>query len=520
MSEIPAGGLFNINFQSDVDAYRLRENFERQRVAHNDTERKMLALATPPAGTEVTLARDYADSLTSRLVNATKGVKNMVLSGLLVTEQSTPDMTVKVSAGDAIIDGVYCRKGLGRGWVRSGAVISITEPTHGFTAGQSIHIEASSDTGALPLGTYTISSVGTNLITFVGVDTGATSGTCDFGRNVGPVVAAGASAMRNDVVCLNADNTFSIVTGTEHGGGTWEIPAIASNQRPLAILKILAATTSLNDGTEIKHNCQTQGCIVTKADAVEAWYFSIQDAVDTIGANGTEIVVYPGNYYEEVDLAGFSNFSLIFKKGATIYRPSSTGRCIVADNSGGCFSIKIGGDVTLNDNSMAGSVELVYLHDISILDISGLSLGENASSSATYKEVLIDSCNYVTLGVTYAVSEFEIGFTSCTYVKKNYASIGAETVLRDGASTQNEIFDALAPYIPRVNETTLIRAYHSPASGSAGIYTIALRYSSTVIHLLGCKQDCTTGAITGGETKVITDADSSSTPIYLVVVRS
>jgi len=64
-------------------------------------------LATPPAGSEVTNARDYATVLRDRLREAGKLNFNKVVYGLEVTEQTVPDMTVKISAGYASVNGVF-----------------------------------------------------------------------------------------------------------------------------------------------------------------------------------------------------------------------------------------------------------------------------------------------------------------------------------------------------------------------------------------------------------------------------
>lgn len=494
MSEIPAGGLFNIGFQSDADAYRLRENYERIRIANNDSYRRMNAIATPPAGTEVTVARDYADSLTSRLVNATKGVHNKVLSGLLVKEQETPDMTLWVTAGDAIIDGVYCRKGLAREWTRSGTVLTITEPSHGLSIGSVVHIEATSDASVITVNPYAVQTVATNSFTIICNNAGATVGTCDFGRNSGTVTAPASGKQRLDVVCLNSDNTISVVTGAPETAGVWSIPAISSSQRPLAILKLLAATTSINDGVEILHDCRSKGCIVTRSDAPSAWFFAIQEAVDSIGENGTEIEVYPGNYYEEVDIETFGSFSLMFKKGATIYRPSATGRCIVADNSGAEFSVKIGGTVHLNANSMAGSVELMYLKNIAILDISGLVLDANSSSSASYKQIHLDTCLYGTLNVVYTPDIEGIGFTSCTRIKKLYKNLlGLNfSYLHSDSTTADAIFDWIKDQIPDNGDYVRVNGAIWYQTGPNDCYVLtcayAVRTSSTNVDFFGLEQ--------------------------------
>ncbi len=110
MSVLTNAEIKNIQFQAGVYSRPLRTNFENIKNAHNDLEARVSALATPPVGSEVTDARDYATVLRDRLQQASKPIGNVVIDGLTVSADSPPNLTVDISAGDALVNGVYCYK--------------------------------------------------------------------------------------------------------------------------------------------------------------------------------------------------------------------------------------------------------------------------------------------------------------------------------------------------------------------------------------------------------------------------
>ena len=65
-------------------------------------------------------------------------------------------------------------------WTRSGTTITVTQTAHNVATGAKIPLTASSDTGAIPIGFYLCTKVDANTFTFVGVNTGATSGTLSY----------------------------------------------------------------------------------------------------------------------------------------------------------------------------------------------------------------------------------------------------------------------------------------------------------------------------------------------------
>jgi len=65
-------------------------------------------------------------------------------------------------------------------WTRAGTVVTITKTSHGLITNDVITITASSATTALPLGTYSATKLTNNTFTVVGLNAGATSGTCTY----------------------------------------------------------------------------------------------------------------------------------------------------------------------------------------------------------------------------------------------------------------------------------------------------------------------------------------------------
>lgn len=101
--------LNQITFQSSLRSKPVRENFTDTENALNDLQSQINALATPPAGTEVTNARDNHTVLRDRLRSESMINGNVLISGGVVSDQTVPDMTVHIAAGEAIVDGVACK---------------------------------------------------------------------------------------------------------------------------------------------------------------------------------------------------------------------------------------------------------------------------------------------------------------------------------------------------------------------------------------------------------------------------
>jgi hypothetical protein len=65
-------------------------------------------------------------------------------------------------------------------WARSGTTITITKTAHGFITGDTATVTVSSATAALPLEAYTVTKLTADTFNVVGLNAGATSGTCTY----------------------------------------------------------------------------------------------------------------------------------------------------------------------------------------------------------------------------------------------------------------------------------------------------------------------------------------------------
>jgi hypothetical protein len=438
-------------FQSNLRSKVVREALDELENAANDLQNQINNLTTTPGGTEVTQARDYNDVLQSRLRNASLSEGNVTLDGFDVVEQSTPDMTVKVKAGTALINGISVTRGYGS-WDRVTTTITMTETAHGLSNGAKIYIDVSSATTPLPLGEYTISNVTTNTFDIVGVDSGDTSGSCEFSRYTGTLTAP--TNTRYDLVVINSDGSLSVTAGLDDTDPVYG--SISSAQRPLAKLELTSSTTSLttSDIQEIKN----QGCIVTNNQDGVKWYFDIQSGIDSLDSTlGGKVTVNGGFYYEEVDLSAQSNIDLEMQIDTIIYRIDDSSVCIKSDNGSGTEESNImitGGQ--LNGNSKAGANELIYIDYTDVLQINDLIMDTNSSSTATEKELYIHNCDNINVNlINGTYSEFSIDDLTDFYIDSGdvikTSRIPLETY--EGASvSENAVFDTLSPYFKNTGD--------------------------------------------------------------------
>ena len=96
---------------TDLISKIVRDNFDDAYSYFQDLQNQINLLLTPPAGNEVTNARDFHTVLRDRLRSASVPTGNYLVSGGVVSEQGTPNMTIVVSAGEAIIAGVAVKWG-------------------------------------------------------------------------------------------------------------------------------------------------------------------------------------------------------------------------------------------------------------------------------------------------------------------------------------------------------------------------------------------------------------------------
>lgn len=93
-------------------------------------------------------------------------------------------------------------------WTRAGTVITITKTAHGFITGDTATISVTSDAAALTLGAKIVTKLTADTFTVVGLNTGASSGTCSY------TVIANYS--------YNSDNGKVTVTGNLTAGQVLE----------------------------------------------------------------------------------------------------------------------------------------------------------------------------------------------------------------------------------------------------------------------------------------------------------
>ncbi len=88
---------------ADLLSKPFRDNFTNYQNAINDNQTQIDNLLTPPAGSEVTNARDSHANLRDRVRANGAGFSNIVLDGMQVTETTVPALTVDVTAGEALV---------------------------------------------------------------------------------------------------------------------------------------------------------------------------------------------------------------------------------------------------------------------------------------------------------------------------------------------------------------------------------------------------------------------------------
>jgi hypothetical protein len=224
----------------------------------------------------------------------------------------------------------------------------MTELAHGFSNGSKIYIDASSDTGALPLGEYVVANVTADTYEITGVDTGASSGTSEYSRYSGTITAPSVNP-RFDVVVKNSDNTLTVVIGAE--SATPILPPIASTQKALKIITLLTSTIAITDSIMI--DARDQGCLYQK-DGQLKYEWKIQDAIDDLSSGGN-IEIGRGIYYE--NLTYDDSQVLTFKVGSELKTIAGVSVILGDVDLSGTTATKIvydGGENHSDDNQIDG----------------------------------------------------------------------------------------------------------------------------------------------------------------------
>ncbi len=503
-------------FQDTTRSKVVRQALEEHDAAVNDLQNQIDLSLTPPAGSEVPNARDGFDVLRDRLRSSTEGLSNIVIQGGTVAAQSTPDLTVQVGSVVCMINGVGINLGVDRAWSRSSTTITITEASHTLSNGDVIHAEQSTDINAIPLTDYTVANVATNTFDITGVDTGDSSGTLSFGRDTGAVTAPTNEQWA--VPTISSDGTLSSILGSDIINAV--CPTMAITNRPLAMFKLISSTISIvnSDIADAKE----QGVILSDNLETTKWYWKVQSAVDAVDDFvGGNIKINAGNYYEQIDMLNKENIQLDFNPAAIVYRISDVTYCLKALNGSLKNNVTINGGV-FNDNGKAGSIENIRFDFILGLKLNGLDISLNAGSSATNKSIRMQVCNDVIADIlTPLVGDVGVPTTTNYHVKgkdfivtdkatefkedvtftgadllvgdtdriKGVRFAGASRELQSTGSSQNTIFDALAPFIPNTNDEMMLNGsvYVDAFAGGLKNFILfkAVRTSGTTIDLEG-----------------------------------
>jgi len=315
---------------ADMVSKIMRDNFTDISNWFGDQQNQINLLLTPPAGNEVTNARDYHAVLRDRIRSASKASGNCVITGLQVTTNN--DMTVGVEVGEALVDGVACK------------------------------LEARATSGAVTAPTI----------------------------------------KRYDIVCLNSDNTLSIVAGNDSADAV--LPSVSSTQRALAILPLVNGQTAIPQS--LIWDARHQG-----AQVDGYYFFTIQEAVNYAddkkiyesstyqGDIGGVINIGPGHYFEEIaigksaTLVADKQMTLNFDPGAKIYRPTASNRALVIfgqTNTAGQWAK----NVTINGghfygNGKAGAISNIYLYYAHAITLNGVWSDGNSSSTLTHGKDIV-----------------------------------------------------------------------------------------------------------------------------------
>lgn len=448
MSTLGVNDIATINRQSDVISRNLRENFANIKSANNDIQNQIdtLNAYSGSSSTEVVNARQYATDLRERISESDKLLGNYVINGLTVEEQSTPNMTVKIKSGNAIINGVY------------------------------------------------------NILS---TDTDS------------PTLIAPTNE-RYDLIVMNSDNTLTIVSGNDSNDP--DLPAIGLSQRPVALIKLDSTTTQIFNVNII--DIRLQGVILDNRD----WYFSIEDAMDDVNdVTGGALDIYAGEYYEEIDVTNKNNLTINMSQNANIYRLDDSSHCLVCSNTIPSQS----GNVVINGGNFlgvnkAGAIELININFIDGIIINSTKIGTNASSTATYKDMLFANSNKIQISTISDSDLSQSNFSSSSdyNIKINGDSLTDSTIYNDGDtgksfllkgvtdevsvnSTGSTIFSTMDKYIPNNGDEIIVNgAFRNVTSGVEYIVSRAIRTTST---------DITFYVYTIGTTSVVTSLLISST---------
>jgi hypothetical protein len=265
-------------------------------------------------------------------------------------------------------------------------------------------------------------------------------------------VAFTSANTRLDVVVIQSDSTFTVVTGAE--SATPVLPDIAATQKALRVLTVGTASVTLS------WDARDQGCWYKK-DGVMKYEWKIQDAIDDLTAGG-DIYVGNGSYYETLTYSYNNKFH--YGSSAILY--DATGN--KHELNGNYYPLY----KTLTANDF---VKLINDSDTAKLD-SVTGWGNIGGSETTFKSTSTTYVNCVqltsnTVFIAYAYST--TGKSVIATITDNSISYGSEQEFH--ANTVTDVKSVM------LSETSVLVCF----DGTGGAQSIVATVSGTTISYAG-----------------------------------
>jgi hypothetical protein len=193
-----------------------------------------------------------------------------------------------------------------------------------------------------------------------------------------------ATTARKDIIQVNNSGVLSIAAGSD--GNTATLPVLGNTVRPLYLVDIDTASPQVIGSAQVT-DIRRQGCYVNGK-----YFFKIQDAIDYITEG--EIKIMAGSYFEELDLSGKSDISLIGQNGTKLYRVGGSSYGIQSLNSVGNETNRmVIENIDFYGNSKGGDFQNLRLTYCDDFTVKNCRFDGNASSSSAMKDFLFSNCD-------------------------------------------------------------------------------------------------------------------------------
>lgn len=503
-SKLTGADVARIGIQEEIVSPDVDSTLQNLKNKVNEIIDELAALSIGTTNAETTDARPYHTNLKERLDSIWSGQYSYVKSGGVVTLNAIDFQKFDVSAGEAKVNGIDVK------W------------------------------------------------------SGATTGT----------IAYTSTNTRFDVIVINSDSTLSVVTGTESADPVY--PTISSTQKPLSLLGVSTGSISSTDcrdwgayyrqGGQLKWKWKAQDAIddTTSQEAIitlrgvfyeeldfssitnmtiygdQADVYRISSTNYGVKLNGSSRIKIEGlrvvgnskggslpNYY----CTNSDGFILSNCKSNGNSASSATGKDIEIDN---CVDYYLNnmyypystisknitsstGGTVISDNSIKlraeGKTGVTIDEDNNGTD-TGITIGGDTNLYRDSANVLktddqFDCATLVCNGLA-DIDGVEIQNSKITSPKSTFHVAMRYTV--PGPIDRGDIYDAMSPYLPNVNDQMIVSggAYNT-ATGEGDIYSYAVRTNSSTIVIWGCRT-IPTGS--SSDPSGITISSGLSTPFY------